>query len=79
LWERACSRRGRNSSPFLSPNELWAVQTSLLISTAINRDDAKDISNAVVFLASYASDCIVGTTLFIDGGMSLYPEFRGNG
>ena len=40
---------------------------------------AVDISNAVVFLASYASDCIVGTTLFIDGGMSLYPEFRGNG
>jgi glucose 1-dehydrogenase len=26
-----------------------------------------------------ASDYIVGTTLFIDGGMSLYPEFRGNG
>jgi len=22
---------------------------------------------------------LVGTTLFIDGGMSLYPEFRGNG
>ncbi|MCP1497121.1 enoyl-[acyl-carrier-protein] reductase (NADH) [Pseudomonas migulae] len=33
----------------------------------------------MVFLASYASNCIVGTTLFIDGGMSLYPEFRGNG
>jgi glucose 1-dehydrogenase len=24
-------------------------------------------------------DDIVSTTLFIDGGMSLYPEFRGNG
>ncbi|MFJ7286386.1 glucose 1-dehydrogenase [Pseudomonas sp. NPDC099000] len=39
----------------------------------------EDIANAVVFLASDASDYIVGTTLFIDGGMSLYPEFRGNG
>ncbi|MGF0241079.1 SDR family oxidoreductase [Rhodococcus sp. IEGM1300] len=41
--------------------------------------DVDDIANAVVFLASDASDYIVGTTLFIDGGMSLYPEFRGNG
>lgn len=41
--------------------------------------DVGDIANAVVFLASDASDYIVGTTLFIDGGMSLYPEFRGNG
>lgn len=65
------------------------------IRTAINRDvaeaellklipygrvgDVEDVANAVVFLASDASDYIVGTTLFIDGGMSLYPEFRGNG
>ncbi|SDT97660.1 glucose 1-dehydrogenase [Pseudomonas mandelii] len=41
--------------------------------------EVEDIANAVVFLASDASDYIVGTTLFIDGGMSLYPEFRGNG
>jgi glucose 1-dehydrogenase len=41
--------------------------------------DVEDIANAVVFLACDLSDYIVGTTLFIDGGMSLYPEFRGNG
>ena len=41
--------------------------------------EVEDIANAVVFLASDASDYIVGSTLFIDGGMSLYPEFRGNG
>ena len=41
--------------------------------------DVEDVANAVVFLASDLSDYIVGTTLFIDGGMSLYPEFRGNG
>jgi glucose 1-dehydrogenase len=33
----------------------------------------------LTFLASDASDSIIGTTLFIDGGMNLYPEFRGNG
>jgi glucose 1-dehydrogenase len=41
--------------------------------------EVEDIANAVVFLACDVSDYIVGTTLFIDGGMSLYPEFRGNG
>jgi glucose 1-dehydrogenase len=41
--------------------------------------DVEDIANAVVFLASDASDYIVGTTLFIDGALSLYPEFRRNG
>ena len=38
-----------------------------------------DVASAVVWLASDASDYVVGTTLFIDGGMSLYPEFRDNG
>ncbi|NQD80636.1 glucose 1-dehydrogenase [Pseudomonas sp. CrR14] len=41
--------------------------------------EAQDIANAVVWLASDAADYVHGTTLFIDGGMSLYPEFRDNG
>ena len=41
--------------------------------------EAEDVANAVVWLASDASDYVHGATLFIDGGMSLYPEFRDNG
>jgi glucose 1-dehydrogenase len=41
--------------------------------------DPEDVANAVVWLASDASDYVHGTTLFIDGGMSLYPEFGDNG
>ena len=41
--------------------------------------DTEDIANAVVWLASDLADYVHGTTLFVDGGMSLYPEFRGNG
>ncbi|HEX8544130.1 MAG TPA: glucose 1-dehydrogenase [Pseudomonas sp.] len=41
--------------------------------------EAEDVANAVVWLASDLSDYVHGTTLFVDGGMSLYPEFRDNG
>lgn len=39
----------------------------------------EDVAQAAVWLASDLSDYVVGTTLFIDGGMALYPSFRGNG
>lgn len=38
-----------------------------------------DIAKAVVWLASDESDYVTGTTLFVDGGMTLYPGFREGG
>ncbi|OZI64167.1 glucose 1-dehydrogenase [Bordetella genomosp. 1] len=38
-----------------------------------------DIGRAAVWLASDDADYVTGTTLFVDGGMTLYPEFRGAG
>jgi len=38
-----------------------------------------DVAKAAVWLASDDSDYVVGATLFIDGGMSLYPCFADNG
>jgi glucose 1-dehydrogenase len=40
---------------------------------------AEDVGKAAVWLASDQSDYVVGTTIFVDGGMTLYPSFRGNG
>jgi len=41
--------------------------------------EPEDVANAIVWLASDLSDYVHGATLFVDGGMSLYPEFRNNG
>lgn len=39
----------------------------------------EDIGNAAVWLASDDADYVNGTTLFVDGGMTLYPGFEDNG
>ncbi len=41
--------------------------------------DVEDIAKAAVWLASDDSDYVNGTTLFVDGGMTLYPGFTENG
>lgn len=41
--------------------------------------ETEDIAQTVVWLASDHADYIVGATLFIDGGMTLYPGFATNG
>lgn len=39
----------------------------------------EDIGNAAVWLASDDSDYVNGISLFVDGGMTLYPGFTTNG
>lgn len=39
----------------------------------------EDIARAAIWLASDASDYVTGTTLFVDGGMTLYPGFATGG
>jgi glucose 1-dehydrogenase len=41
--------------------------------------EPEDVAQAAVWLASDASDYVHGTTLFIDGGMTLYPGFADGG
>ena len=41
--------------------------------------EPNDIAQAAVWLASEASDYVTGTTLFVDGGMTLYPGFATGG
>jgi glucose 1-dehydrogenase len=41
--------------------------------------EPEDVARAAVWLASDEADYVVGATLFIDGGMTLYPGFAEGG
>ncbi|MCY0958721.1 SDR family oxidoreductase [Streptomyces sp. H27-H5] len=41
--------------------------------------DPEDIANAVTVLVSDLMDYVVGTTLYVDGGMTLFPGFATGG
>lgn len=41
--------------------------------------EPEDIARTVTWLVSDAADYVIGATLVVDGGMTLYPGFRGAG
>jgi glucose 1-dehydrogenase len=41
--------------------------------------EPQDIARTAVWLASDEADYITGTTIFVDGGMTLYPGFETGG
>lgn len=56
-----------------------AYQNLLKLIPSKRIGEVEDVSNAAVWLASDDSDYVNGTTLFVDGGMLLYPGFEDNG
>ena len=65
-----------NTSAWNTPEALAAL-LKLIPYGRIGEPD--DIAKAVVWMASDAADYVNGTTLFVDGGMTLYPEFGHGG
>jgi glucose 1-dehydrogenase len=57
--------------------EAYAALMKLVPYKRIGEPD--DVARAAVWLASDAADYITGTTLFVDGGMTLYPGFESGG
>jgi len=65
-----------NTSAWDTPEAL----TKLLTLIPYNRiGEPDDIGKLAAWLASDEADYITGTTIFIDGGMTLYPGFADNG
>ena len=57
-----------------------AAEAALLTLIPYNRVGVpEDIAKAAVWLASDESDYVTGATLFVDGGMTLYPGFSTGG
>ena len=67
---------GINQEAWDTPEGLQKL-LELIPSKRIGQID--DIGRAAVWLASDDSDYINGTTIFVDGGMTLYPGFIDNG
>ncbi len=65
-----------NTAAWSTP-EAYAALMRLVPYRRIGEPD--DIARAAVWLASDDSDYVNGVTLFVDGGMTLYPEFGSGG
>ncbi len=65
-----------NTSAWDTP-EAYAALMTLIPYRRIG--EPSDIAQAAIWLASDASDYVNGTTLFVDGGMTLYPGFATGG
>ena len=65
-----------NTSAWETP-EAYAALMKLVPYERIG--EPEDIGNAAVFLASDMADYITGISLFVDGGMTLYPGFATGG
>ena len=65
-----------NTAAWSTPEAL----SQLLILIPYGRiGEPEDIGRAAVWLASDESDYVNGTSLYIDGGMTLFPGFSTNG
>jgi len=69
-------RTAINTSAWSTP-EAYAALMRLVPYKRIG--EPEDVGRAAVFLASDDSDYITGTSMYVDGGMTLYPEFASGG
>lgn len=70
-------RTPMNVEKLTSPEVFERVLLKLIPSKRIG--EPEDVARLAVWLASDESDYIQGTTIYVDGGMTLYPGFIGAG
>lgn len=70
-------RTPMNVEKLTSPEVFERVLLKLIPARRIG--EPEDVARAAVWLASDESDYVNGTTIYIDGGMTLYPGFIGAG
>lgn len=65
-----------NQNVWSNPESMKDLQTKI---PAQRIGQPEEIASAVVFLCSDEASYITGATLYVDGGMTLYPAFRHGG
>jgi glucose 1-dehydrogenase len=65
-----------NTSAWSTPNAYSALMTLVPYGRI---GEPEDIARVAVWLASDLSDYVLGTTIYVDGGMTLYPGFATGG
>lgn len=63
-------------------SELWPGENPayrVIAAAGDTRAITPPVAPAAVWLAADQSDYVHGTTIYIDGGMALYPDFIGAG
>ena len=70
-------RTPMNVEKITTPEIFERVLLKLIPSKRIG--EPEDVARAAVWLASDESDYVQGTTIYVDGGMTLYPGFIGAG
>lgn len=67
----------------INEGDAWGtkeLEANLMKLIPYNRiGEPEDVANLAVWLSSDASDYVVGATLYVDGGMMLYPSFAEGG
>ncbi len=75
---RECHRAGRRRQPINrawvdDPEKRTMVESHIPMGRA---GTAEEMAAVTVFLCSDEAAYITGQTLFVDGGLTLYPDFR---
>jgi glucose 1-dehydrogenase len=65
-----------NKSAWETPEEAASLQKLIPYGRI---GETRDVAPVAVWLASDQADYITGTTIYVDGGMLLYPGFRTGG
>ena len=73
------ARRDPDADQYLGLADQGAYDALMTLVPYGRIGEPEDIARAAVWLASDHSDYVVGTTLFVDGGMTLYPGFATGG
>ena len=61
-----------NADVLADPNQRAAVEAEIPLG---RWGEVSDVARAVAWVASEQAAYVVGSTLFVDGGMTLYPRF----